>query len=475
MNNDKTQKEIVSKIIDDLNAEKKPQIDYKDEEIVELLETIRAVRRLKRSFGSFRHLEQKKKATFPLWKKTALVASLFIFITTASLFVKKPLKLGGRPETLFKTEEIAEYGNNLEISSVHEKIKDIANSNISNIALAMTEGYEKLESYSGIIEIRSETNGKVDFLETIESVYKKPNKFKAYHEYSDTKFKKISDGDKLIIIYPDSISIDYLNPEKELWRYHIEQSIRELEEAKDLKEVGKDKVAGRDAILYEYNYGDKSLINRLWIDEVTMLPLKREMNLPDGRLTNGFVKIDINPAIEDSEFSYDLKEAASRNIKIKYLNKKVSLKEIKKVWPKFDDFDNKLVKGYNFIKAVDLQSDEGYNYMIKYQTDDKRFLDIYIGTHPQTDYYLPNAKHGKLSSGWVELEQDAINVGKIYIGKSNTAKWVALDFEVFLVSDMPIKELEETLEVLAGEKINIIGEEELQKLGPKPVITKEGH
>lgn len=430
-----------------------------------MLDTILAVRGIKEMYKvpKKNRSNTKRQSRVSLIKKTAVAAVVFMILASTSLLLKDPLP---NEDLAIEQEMITDSS----IGNVPYKLKDISNNNSNKIALAMSKGYENLESYSGIIEIRTETAGKVDFLETIESTYKRPNKYKAFHFYSDVRIKKMSDGDKLVTIDEDKITVDYLNPEKELWRYHIEQSIKELEEAEDIREVGKEKIAGRDAILYEYSYSDSSLPNRLWIDEATKLPLKKELNLAEnGKIVNGFIKIDINPVISNKEFEIDLNKFNNTNIK--FLNKKIDIETVQKNWPRTKKLHRELERENYFVKAIDLLSSEGYRYLLKYETKNGEFIDIYLGIQPISNYPMSNMEQGKLKSGWVGFKKDAINVGKIYIGKSNIIKWVTPEFELFIVSDMEMERLKEVLENVAKDKIEPLTKEDLKK--PRENSRKE--
>jgi hypothetical protein len=63
----------------------------------------------------------------------------------------------------------------------------------------------------------------------------------------------------------------------------------------------------------------------------------------------------------------------------------------------------------------------------------RRSLISYItGFKTIKKYYMSDAVHGLLGGGWVELEDGAVNVFKVYIGKSNVVKWVTPKGEVFV-------------------------------------------
>lgn len=127
------------------------------------------------------------------------------------------------------------------------------------------------------------------------------------------------------------------------------------------------------------------------------------------------------------------------------MNKKIDIETVQKNWPRTKKIHRELEKENHFVKAIDLLSSEGYRYLLKYETKNGELIDIYLGIQPISNYPMSNMEQGKLKSGWVGFKKDAINVGKIYIGKSNIIKWVTPEFELFIVSDMEMERLKEVI------------------------------
>lgn len=74
---------------------------------------------------------------------------------------------------------------------------------------------------------------------------------------------------------------------------------------------------------------------------------------------------------------------------------------------------------------------------------------------------MSDAVHGLLGGGWVELEDGAVNVFKVYIGKSNVVKWVTPKGEVLCVSSMGSYKMLEILEKVAGDTVVFVSPEKL--------------
>ena len=436
----------LSDFIDSLNQDKKPAYEINDDEMKQLFETVRAVKRLK-TMPNERFEDNEAEKSYPnktYFKRFIAIASIFLIFALSTVIFQLPF---GKSE---------------------------------NIVNAMVKAYQKLESYSGIIEIRSLTNEEVDFFETVEVKYKKPNKFLAVHQFDNAETVKISDGDILYTIEKDRVTIDYSKPEKELWRYHIKQQIEEIQEAINIREAGKEAVAGRMATVYEYGVPTDEYSHRVWVDEETNLPLKTELILPENRrLINQFVEIEINPAIAEEVFIFQPEEGQ----KIIEINSKTNLEKVKEYWELNPSFITDLTgqleqQDLRLQGVIDLHNDNWYQYVAKFKNDKTGdFVDVYFGDNLETSYiYSQESTVALLGNGWLEADENAVNVFKTYIGKYNTVKWVQNEtWQIFFVTNLESGNITELLEEIAGEKINYISYEQLEQLGIKPVITKEGH
>jgi outer membrane lipoprotein-sorting protein len=457
--------ELLSSFIDDLNEERKPEI-YKEEklqeedELLELLETVRAVKRLKgKNLEEFklkpntrRAVVEKRSANI---RKTVLAASVLIVVFLAGNMF---------PSGLFNLEKSSP-------SDPGQLEMKIAAPN-TNVVYAMERAYEELEGYSGKIEILSESNGVIESRDEIEIKFQKPDKYYFVHKYDKVQITKISDGDKLYIIDGDQVTVDYLHPAKELWRFHIGNQIEELKRVSEINQTGMETVLGRETLVYEFRYSELEPLNRIWIDVKTNLPIKQELNMNGNRrLTNKFVEIQFNPAIDKKIFSYE----AKLDKRVKMVNKKSSLEEAKKEWKVAGSFPGLLENSFTLSKVIELEKGwYDYSLSFKGKENTKEYLDIYIGK-PMSEYYMKESELGKLKDGWVEINREAVNVFKVYIGRSSFVKWVTPESEIVMVGNVGVEGMIETLEKLTGEKVSPASVEDMKKFGVEEPVTKEGH
>jgi outer membrane lipoprotein-sorting protein len=522
--------DLVSDFIDCLNIEKKPEVDdenLEDLEMLQMFETIRAVKRLKADEGQVENNTRQRWTVLghiiPI-KKFAAAAAIFLVALTSiralnpsSPFTDKKadeqINTMSAPESRMAKNENSESAEapNLSSSSmdtnsdnqrnvmlapennsskkqnsenaialnpslppIDTKSEDHMNAVLQpegkmmgkqsledNIAMfagnsivyAMERSYEKITGYSGIIEVRSEDeSGKVDFLEKIEINYQKPNKYIFVQKYDDQTVTRVSDGEKLYTIDSNLVNIDYLNPEKEIWRFSIGKKIQELKKAADVRQIGAEVISGRETLVYEFSFSNNQPVNKIWVDKSTNMPLKQELNMPDGRkLTNQFVQIQVNPALKDTMFNYKIKEGD----RVEYENKKSSLDEIRKVWTYTNALTKSIPDNLKLTKVVKLDNPyEIYDYMMRFNSNDgEQYFDVYITSKYIKDYYIPGSQKGKLKNGWVEMKNDETNIFKVYIGKSNIVRWVTPEFDISIISSLRAENIVEILEDTSGSKI----------------------
>lgn len=405
--------QVIDQFIDDLLQEKKPAIYHSEAiepELEKFFETVRAVKRLR---------TKKKSSSF---FKTRWFKSLLTIAAALALVL------------------------GLEILPP-------AGLNEENIVHAVVKAYDELQSYRGIAEIRSEQkNGEVDFLETIQIQYQKPFRYSAVHLYNGYEMHYLSDGRTLAVIEPGEVTLDYLFPEKELWRYHIGTAIWELEEAAEVKILGQETLFGRRTSVLEYRFAGDSVSHRLWIDESTRLPLRKVLNHPEGnRLIVEFKEIFINPEPDENTFVLNLPEGK----KVVELNRSVSLKEANEIWAESAK-TLEHVPAEMELQRVGILKEDLFALVLRFRgKKENDFMDIYYAASPGeiTEPLSPSAETGKLGKGFVELEKNVRNVFKRYIGESNTARWSSDNGVVFIVSSRETQQLQEVLENLAGEKI----------------------
>jgi outer membrane lipoprotein-sorting protein len=407
----------VDDFIEDLIKEKKPRAYSTgpvDREMEKMFETIRAVKRLKESLS-----ESKTAQSFPrtgLFKTRlfkGLVASAAALLLAIGLF-----NLSG--------------------------VEDV------NIVHAVVKAYQELQSYSGTAEIRSERNGEVEFLETIEIQYKKPFQYSACHRYNGYEVRYVSDGEKLAVIEPSAATVENVFPEKELWRYHIGTSVWELQKAEEVNVLGTEALFGRETTVLEYRFIGDSVWHQVWIDKATNLPLRKILNHPEESvLVVEFQELQINPPLSDDLFTWILTD----DIEVRELNRAGTLEEVTRFWPAASRLPGILPPEMELKKAGILQNDL-YEYVLRFRGfDEKDFVDVFYTSKPGESPSLPGAESGTLAGGRVYLAPRAWNVFENYFGESTTARWITDNAEVFIVSSRDISELGRILEELAGEEI----------------------
>ncbi len=436
-NNNHYEQEI-DQFIDDLNREKKPTI-YRSEEAVnpeleELFATVRAVKRLRGDRGS-------KAARFlgSRWLKGLAAAAAFLLV----------IGLG---------------------------VLNLSSPENGNIVHAVIKAYEDLHSYRGVVEIRSESNGQIDFQETIEIQYKKPFMYTAHHRYQGVEVQYISDGQRLLILWPhDQAEVENLFPEREIWRYHIGTTIWELDEAAEVNTLGEEMLLGRETTLLEYRFTGDQEFHQLWIDHETHLPLRKILNHPEERqLIVEFNELEINPELKDEQFQWS--DSLLQGMTVREYNAEVNLEEVQAAWPELQKVLDALPDGLTFYRAGALEEQDFYRHVVRFRgTTEGDYLDIYFTDEPREFTYFFESDVGKLADGYVELNPEAWNVFERYIGASQTGRWVTAERDIFLVSSRSTAALQAILEALAGEPVEFLDRSDLIKEGIQPVLEKEGH
>lgn len=410
--NDMNEIQQVDHFIEDLLQDKKPRAYQEgnvDPEMEKMFASIRAVKKLRKGKPAARRLLSSR------WVRAMVAAAAMILLITGLL------NFPGQEEV--------------------------------NIVHAVVRAYEELQSYSGVTEIRSERNGEIEFLETIEIQYKKPFKYRARHSYNGFKKQYISDGEKLAEIEPDRVTVENIFPEKELWRYHIGKSVRELEYAVEVNTLGTETLFGREATVLEYRYAGEEVYNQMWIDKATKLPLRKVMNHPEGsKLVVEFKELEINPQLDDEIFNWTLPQG----IKVRELNRTADIEEVIKAWPETTKLLNILPEEME-LKLAGVLYNDLYEYILRFQgTGEDDYLDVYYTTtSPGFSFlFLPEIELGKLAGGYVDCDANAWNVSGRY-EENRVARWITDEDDVYIVSSLhrDVEELLSILEELAGEKV----------------------
>ena len=457
------QEKVLSDFMDDLIEEKKPGAYDSEEnrEMEKLFETVRAVKRTReetgrggtnkqaggsRSSGSPRKSKGGGRPPWGMARRLALVAAAAVIILFAFIGIMDSPFLGQ-----------------------------------DNIVEAVVRAYEGLEGYAGVVEIRSEREGVVDFQETVHITYQRPWKYSAVHHFSDVEMKNVSNGDRLVTIMPNSVTVDNVFPEKELWRYHIGTQVWELKNAREVMEIGEETLLGREAVVLQYRYEEGEEYSRMWIDKKTNLPLKKELTPSEGSLlVVEFTELEVNPSLEEDMFHYILEEgelgiASVEHPDFRELNRHGQLAEVE-TDADLDAVLKYLPEGYELFKVGVLKNDMFFDYVLRYRgASETDFLDIYLSSNPREFYYSPDSRVGKLAGGYVEVDEKAWNVFEHYIGESSIAKWITPNFEIFMVTNHGSALPAAYLEKIAGEEIQYVTPDDLAEEGIERPIIKEGH
>ena len=398
----------LDEFIEDLLHEKKPRVyqqEHVNPEMEKMFETIRAVKKLRKSKPATKGFFKSR------WFKGLATAAAVLLLAAGLMNIPGPKE--------------------------------------ENVVQAVVKAYEELQSYSGVVEIRSERDNEIEFQEIIDIQYKKPGRYSAWHRYNGYERRYISDGEKLAIIEPEMITIENVFPEKELWRYHIGTTVWELENAAEVRHTGTETLFGREALILTYCYSGDSVSHQLWIDRATNLPLRKILNHPEGsKLIIEFKELQINPTLPDEIFFW----TPPQGVKPHQLNHSGNLAEIERAWPEVTKLCAIMPQEMKLERVGILESDL-YTYVLRFQgPQENDFLDVYYGTTPGEFSFLPEIELGRLAGGYVDLATNVRNVMERYSGKSNIARWVKDEVEVLITSNRDISQLLIILENLAGEK-----------------------
>lgn len=437
--------QAIDQFIDDLVADKAPGVYGSgpvDPELEEMLETVRALRRHTGSSG------QRSKTGDNRWWKglSALAAAVLLFVLGSTI-----LNLPWVENTFLRGWSGHLPGNTVE---------------------AAVRAYEELRSYSGIFEIRIEQNGEVRYLETVAIQYEKPNRYTAVHRFNGYEQRYTSNGERLVARDHSGVTVDYLFPEKNLWRYHIGTVIRELAEAEKVEVTDNERIFDREAELLTYRYpgSEGGEFSQVWIDSATFLPLRKVFHHSDGStLVVEFTELVVNSPIDPAVFEI------SEGPEGVGLNRLGRLDQVIAAWPEIETILPAILKEMRLWKTGLLDHDL-FEYVLRFQGDQEGdFLDLYYTSKPAQFYFYRKSKVGLLGKGCLEINPSAWNVFERYAGSRRMARWVTEEHEVFIVTNRGTDFLQSLLEMLAGEEMQLKNVQEMIDLGYEPVVEKEGH
>ena len=197
-----------------------------------------------------------------------------------------------------------------------------------NVVYAMIDAYEQIETLSGTLEYISERGNGRRAVDIIDFKFKKPNKFYTVRSKdNNTSYSKVYDGQDVMYTFSeksDMVRVDFMDPEMQKVQLQwllLDNFIDELKNHKDAiepKQIESEVIAGKLAEGYEitFNYNGNITIHRIWVDRELNLPLKWELFypgftseegkvIPDERIVTSFIKLEINPQLDDNIFVYD--------------------------------------------------------------------------------------------------------------------------------------------------------------------------
>ena len=274
--------DILSSYMDALNDEKKPNyedifgIDEEDEELLDMLQTVCAVKRLREdieenkldNLGSIEVPTIKQEKTAPkkkfLFKRILATAAMVVILLGAGI--------------------------------TYENISNTKQAR--NVAYALIKQYNLIHNFKGVIQ---ETMVNEDSVTTqkIEVQYVEPNKFYAVHHLGGSTTKKLYNGGDTLYEYDRSgkvtmRTVDEESLEFELLAYRTDKKVKEKVEAlKNAKAVGEEVIAGRNTEVYQFSYDEKEINHKIWIDKELGIALKESFQDGKGfKIISEFVEFD---------------------------------------------------------------------------------------------------------------------------------------------------------------------------------------
>lgn len=285
----KQREEWVSQWIDDLNEEKKPReeavenssvSEEEKKELYEILDTLRRVKSLqpreeKRAPKSDKPIEK----GFSLKKHSWILAAVLIL---ALVFSVPPMLTGngGTP-----------------------------------LVYAMEAALENVENYKATISFQMVMDDRVMQETTTELIVGEEGAFHSTTQISDREITRIYPGEnRLYTLYSDRenfVEISYMAEESLDFYQEIflmESILQEIQDADEIKEMGKESLNGRETTKYHYRYHEEAPYHQLWVDRSTDLPIKVVHFFENGdRMVRTMEELALNlPEISRDLFNYEV-------------------------------------------------------------------------------------------------------------------------------------------------------------------------
>lgn len=340
--------DMLSNFIDDLNDDIKPDYDAiheaEDDELLEMLQTVCAVKRLREDeeFKVVNIEDVKRKERKDMKRKNSFFKKLVATAAMAAVLV------GG--------------------GMVYQNTNNVKNA--KNIAYAMIKNYENIDSFRGVLEQKL-INKDSETSSTIDIQYAEPNKFYAVHHLENGKTtSKLYNGGDTLYEYDENNKLTMTTATEDTIEFHLssyrtDKKLKErLEGLKNAKLIGEEIVAGRNTEVYELKYVENAkLIHKVWVDKEVGIALKEYFEDENGaKITSEFIKFENNVEIELPTISdKDEDNAVDERLTEEEMEKEEELKEIK------EGFKDGQKVDVEFVGLADSNSAEfkvGENYFV---------------------------------------------------------------------------------------------------------------
>ncbi len=285
----KNEEKKLSRYIDSLNAGRKPVEHTRptDEEYERLLETVRQVRLLKEP--------EYPGEEYPMHLAEALLAGKTI--KKANTHLIRKLVFAG---TLVAAAAVLLF-------TVPKYVMPHSN---SNIVYAMEKAFDEVRAYHGVIEVIEKNELGETMIQATREVWadEAGNYYVKELLGSAAGMITVNNGDRKWQLRPEEQTA-YLYatiPDPYRFTFELGQEIEEVKAAQMVKAAGTDTVAGRKASILEIT-PDGGDSYRLWIDQKTKLPLRRESAMQNAiQYTVTYSSIEFMDQIPAEYMQYQL-------------------------------------------------------------------------------------------------------------------------------------------------------------------------
>ena len=288
---EKQKEEWVSQWIDDLNREEKPREDAVENssiseeekrELHEVLDTLRRVKSLRpEEYQEERDVVSDRGKGFPWRKRSWILAVVLVLALITSI---SPMLIGN---------------------------------NGNSVVYAMEEALENLRNYKGSINFTMEMNDQIMQESNTELTVGENRAFHSVTQVAGREITRIYPGqDRMYTLYSDRenyVEVSHIGEESLSFYQEIflmESILEEIQEAVEIKEMGKESLNGRETTKYHYRYQEDAPYHELWVDESTDLPIKVAHHSENGdRMVRTMENLALNVSdISEDLFIYDISE-----------------------------------------------------------------------------------------------------------------------------------------------------------------------